>query len=199
MHKNSLAIQEMAVDNVMNKHFLLAQDICIEHASQISSLFGLSDGMARIVALLYMSPDPVSIPTICEKLSLTKGTVSLYLRMLAERKIIVRAWSKRQGKQKFHEINPALWSDFMEDLRNKASKKFEITEEAIDKSLQALRKGEKEYKGEDRIVSKLLSERLDRVRELNTLSRAMMDRSLISNAGKKNESILLKKIHVSND
>ena len=71
----------------MNKHFQAAQDLCIEHASQLSSLFGLSDGMARILGMLYMSPEPVSIPAICEKLSLTKGTVSLYLRMLEERKV----------------------------------------------------------------------------------------------------------------
>ncbi len=82
----------------MNENFQKAQDICIEHAAQISDLFGLSDGMARILALLYLSPEPVSIPVICEKLSLTKGTVSLYLRLLEERKIIARAWSKKEGE-----------------------------------------------------------------------------------------------------
>ena len=41
----------------MNENFLKAQDICIEHAAQICDLLGLSDGMARILALLYMSPE----------------------------------------------------------------------------------------------------------------------------------------------
>jgi DNA-binding transcriptional regulator GbsR (MarR family) len=183
----------------MNRHFLLAQDICIEHASQISSLFGLSDGMSRIVALLYMSPEPISIPGICEKLSLTKGTVSLYLRMLEERKIIARAWTKRQGKQKFYEMNPSLWIDFLDDLRKKAIRKFEITENAIERSLLEIRKGEKEYKGEDRVISKLLLERLERARAMNAISRHILDRFLSQDAMSKNDPALLKKIHFSEE
>jgi len=181
----------------MNKNFLLAQDICIEHAAQISGLFGLSDGMARIVALLYMSPEPISIPVICEKLSLTKGTVSLYLRLLEERKIITRAWSKRKGKQKFYEMNPRLWSDFLEDFRIKARKKFAITEDAIERSLQAIQKGERDYRGEDRLVSRLLAERLERIREMNNISKTVLDRFLVNKADSKNKSALLKKIEFS--
>jgi DNA-binding transcriptional regulator GbsR (MarR family) len=181
----------------MNKNFLLAQDICIEHAAQISGLFGLSDGMARIVALLYMSPEPISIPVICEKLSLTKGTVSLYLRLLEERKIITRAWSKRKGKQKFYEMNPRLWSDFLEDLRMRAGKRFEITEEAIERSLQTIQKGEQEYCGEDRLISKLLTERLERIREMNNISKTVLDRFLMNKADSKIETALLKKIEFS--
>ena len=129
----------------MNENFLTAQDICIEHAAQICGLFGLSDGMARMLALLYMSPEPISIPVICEKLSLTKGTVSLYLRLLEERKIMARAWSKRQGRQKFYEMNPRVWTDFLADMRTRALRRFEITEDAIERSLQSIRKGEREY------------------------------------------------------
>jgi DNA-binding transcriptional regulator GbsR (MarR family) len=183
----------------MNKHFLLAQDICIEHAAQISGVLGLSDGMARILALLYMSPEPVSIPAICEKLSLTKGTVSLYLRMLEERKILSRAWSKRKGRQKFYEMNPRLWSDFLQDLRTRARKRFEITEDAIERSLQAIQKGAKDYKKEDRLVFKLLSERLERIREVNEVLRTILDRSLLAEAGSGNQSAPLEKIVFSDE
>ena len=181
----------------MNKNFQAAQDSCIEHASQLSSLFGLSDGMARILSLLYMSPEPVAIPAICEKLSLTKGTVSLYLRMLEERKIVARSWAKRQGKKKFYEINPHLWSDFVEEVRKKALRKFEIVEDAVETSLQAIRKGEKGYKGEDQIVAKLLSERLERLRAMNDISRMIFDRSLLSGSGSQTVPGLLKKITFS--
>ena len=181
----------------MNENFLIAQNICIEHAAQISGLLGLSDGMARIIALLYMSPEPVSIPVVCEKLSLTKGTVSLYLRMLEERKIVVRAWSKRQGKQKFYEINPKLWSDFLEDVRTRARKRFEITQDAIERSLQAIQKGQGEYDGEDRIVSKLLTERIERIREMNSVSRTVLDHFLTNKTGSPDEVSRLNKIELS--
>jgi DNA-binding transcriptional regulator GbsR (MarR family) len=183
----------------MNKNFLTAQDICIEHAAQICSLLGLSDGMARILALLYMSPEPASIPVICEKLILTKGTVSLYLRMLEERKIITRAWSKRKGRQKFYEINPRLWTDFLEDFRARARRRLEITEDAVERSLQTIRKGEEEYCGEDRLASRLLIERLERIREMNNISRAMLNHFLMNKTGSQDDVSPLKKIELSDE
>ncbi len=183
----------------MNENFLKAQDICIEHAAQISDLLGLSDGMARILALLYMSPEAVSIPAICEKLALTKGTVSLYLRMLEERKIIIRAWSKRQGRQKFYEINPRLWTDFLEDFRRRARRRLEITEDAVERCQQAIQKGEREYGGEDRLVHKLLTERLERIREMNNISRTMLDHFLANKTGSQDDVPRLKKIEFSDE
>ena len=178
----------------MNNIFETAQDIFMEHAAQISALFGLSDGMARIAAFLYMSTDPVSIPIICERLSLTKGTVSVYLRMLEEKKIITRAWSKRQGKQKFYEMNPHLWGDFLEDMRARARKKIEITQDAIERSRQVIQKGEKSFNGEDRLAAKLLMERIERIREINQISQTILDRFQFGNAGSANESAPLQKI-----
>lgn len=183
----------------MNENFLAAQDICIEHAAQVSGLLGLSDGMARILALLYMSPEPISIPVICEKLSLTKGTVSLYLRLLQERKIIARAWSKRQGRQKFYEMNPRLWADFLEDVRTKARRRFEITQDAIERSLQTIRKGEREYCGEDRLASRLLIERLERIREMNNISRSVLDLFLAGRTGSQDDVSGLNKIELSDE
>lgn len=183
----------------MNENFLRAQDICIEHAARISDLFGLSDGMARILAMLYMSPEPVSIPAICERLSLTKGTVSLYLRLLEERQIIARAWSKRQGKQKFYEMNPRLWVDFLEDMRNRARRRLEMTEEAVERSLEAIERGGNEYEGEDRVASRLLMERLERIREMNNISRIMLNRFFGGKPGPRGEPPALSKIELSDE
>ena len=183
----------------MNENFQKAQDICIEHAARISDLFGLSDGMSRILAMLYMSPEPVSIPMICEKLSLTKGTVSLYLRLLEERKIIARAWSKRQGKQKFYEMNSRLWVDFLEDMRARARRRLEMTQEAVEKCLEAIQGGEEEYEGEDRVASRLLMERLERVREMNNISRIMLNRFFGEKQGPLDEIPRLSKIELSDE
>ena len=183
----------------MNENFQKAQDICIEHAARISDLCGLSDGMARILAMLYMSPEPISIPVICEKLSLTKGTVSLYLRLLEERKIIARAWSKRQGKQKFYEMNPRLWVDFLEDMRARARRRLEMTEEAVEKCLEAIQGGEEEYEGEDRVASRLLMERLERVREMNNISRVMLDRFFLEKPTPDGQAPILSKIELSDE
>lgn len=154
----------------MHENFVEAQEIFIEYGSRIGEVMGLSEGMAGIVAFMYINPQPASIREICERLDLTKGTVSVYLRMLEERKIIVRSWVKKKGRRKYYEINPKLWSDLMKDLKARTRKRMELMETAIDGSMEMIQKDQDEYEGEDRLISRLLMERLEKIREINRLT-----------------------------
>ena len=181
----------------MNPAVERAQSILIEHAVQVSDLLGLSDAMARIAVLLYVSPEGLSIPMICERLDLTKGTVSLYLRMLEQRRIVIRDRSKRQGKQKFFEINPRLWAEVLDDLRAKVERRTVLTEQAVAESLRVLESSERTLRGEDRLVAKLLSERLEKIREINRISRAMLDRFNLGPAPSEPEAPPLQPVRLS--
>ena len=154
----------------MHENFIEAQEIFIEYGARIGEVMGLSEGMAKIVAFMYINPQPASIGEICRRLDLTKGTVSVYLRMLEERKIIVRSWVKKKGRQKFYEINPRLWSDLIKDLKTRTRKRMELMENAIDNSVEIIQRDQEEYEGEDRLISKLLVERLEKIREINRLT-----------------------------
>lgn len=157
----------------MEKGIEEAQNIMVEYAAQISDVIGVSDGVARMLALFYMSPVPVSIPVICERLSLTKGTVSLYLRLLEERGIIIRSHVKQASRQKFYEINPHLWRDLAEDMKKRHQKKFGIIEEAISKSVEALSVDEPSTL-ESQLARKLLLERLERFRMISQMTGKMI-------------------------
>jgi len=160
----------------MNRNIAEAQQIMIEYATQISDVMGVSDGVARMVALLYMSPSAISIPVICERLSLTKGTVSLYLRLLEERGVILRARTPQGSRQKFYEINPHLWRDLAEDMSRRHRRRLEITEEAVAKSLTALQETDETESGGDLMAEKLLVERLEKFRMISVLSGRMVER-----------------------
>jgi len=94
--------------------------------------------MARIVGFLYMSTEPISIPIICERLLLTKDRQPLSAHA-GERKIITRT-CREAGQAEFYEMNPRLWSDFLDDMRARAQKRIEITEDAIERSVQKIQK-----------------------------------------------------------
>jgi len=159
----------------MNRSIAEAQQIMIDYATQISDVMGVSDGAARMVALLYMSPSAISIPIICERLSLTKGTVSLYLRLLEERRVILRARAPQGSRQKFYEINPHLWRDLARDMSRRHRRRLEITEEAVEKSLAALNESDKTAGAEDRMAERLIVERLEKFRMISTLSGRMVE------------------------
>ena len=154
----------------MHENFEKAQDIFVHYGARISEVLGLSEGMARIVALVYMSPEPLSIPGICKRLDLTKGTVSVYLRMLEERKIIVRSWAKKKGRQKFYEINPSLWEDVINDFRERSKKKMKLTESAVEEAAEAIMQNRQSYDDRELLISRILMQRLERIKELNRVT-----------------------------
>ncbi|MFP4496640.1 MAG: GbsR/MarR family transcriptional regulator [Vulcanimicrobiota bacterium] len=157
----------------MKDSFENVQQVFIEYGSQISEILGLSEAMARMVAFLYMSPSPVSIPAICKRLELTKGTVSLYLRLLEERRIIVQSWKIKKGRQKFYEINPDLWEDLARDFKKRAEKRFELTEEALEKGREILQNSH--FVEEDMETRKTLLQRIEKIGKINEFSRTIMN------------------------
>ncbi len=155
---------------IMHENFEKAQQVFVSYGARISEVLGLSEGMAEIAALMYISPEPLSIPDICEKLNLTKGTVSVYLRLLEERKIIVRSWTKKKGRQKFFEINPSLWQDVVEDMRRRMKHRTELTDNAVDETLEIIMEDRKNYDEKDFLIAGILTERLRKIKHINRLT-----------------------------
>jgi hypothetical protein len=87
----------------------------------------------------------------------------------------------------------------LEDFRRRARRRLEITEDAVERCQQAIQKGEREYDGEDRLVSRLLTERLERIREMNNVSRSMLDHFLMNKEGTQSDAPHLKKIEFSDE
>ncbi|MEW5819163.1 MAG: MarR family transcriptional regulator [Cyanobacteriota bacterium] len=163
----------------MNEKIINAQDIFIEYGSMIGEVFGLSEGMAQIVGFLYLSPQAVSLQEICKRLDLTKGTVSLYLRNLESRNIVKRAWVKKKSREKFYEINPNLWNDIYNDIVTMVKKKIELTDEAVNRSLEELKNIDENADQEDRNNSELLLKRLKIIAKINAFKKSFFDKGLL--------------------
>ncbi len=72
--------------------------------------FGLNRQMGRIVALLMLSPEPLSLDEITKQLGLSKGPVSQLTRRLLERNIVRKVWNPGSRKDYF-EIQPHSFSN----------------------------------------------------------------------------------------
>jgi DNA-binding transcriptional regulator GbsR (MarR family) len=80
--------------------------------------FGLNALMGKIVALLIISPEPLSLDDISEKLEMSKGPVSQIARRLAEHHLIERVWVKGDRKDYYR----AAADIFGQAYRNNARK-----------------------------------------------------------------------------
>ena len=115
----------------MKKPIEQAQDRFIDLGSRLCELFAISEGTGRILGYLYLSPEPVSLNSICAKLNLSKGTVSVYLRLLEDRMLIKHAWVQGGGREKYYEINPRLWEDLKETMIRKVRLRVELLEKTL--------------------------------------------------------------------
>jgi DNA-binding transcriptional regulator GbsR (MarR family) len=150
----------------MDEKIINIQDKFINSIARTGELMGFSEAMSRIYGLLYISPLPVSLDDICERLSLTKGTVSLYLKHLEERDLIGRAYVKKSRK-KYYDIRHDLWHVLREEFRNKAQQKLNITLQAAEKSRKCLEESFEEMDEEKRKDTELIIDRLSTFEEFN--------------------------------
>ena len=101
------------------------QDEFIRLGSQLSAVFGFSEGIGRIAGLFFATPASLTQQAVADRLSLTKGTVSLYVRLLEDRRLIVRSHAAKGTRGKSFELNPNLWEDlragFQQSLQRRVS------------------------------------------------------------------------------
>lgn len=105
---------------------------------QLADLFGFTGGMGRMIGFLFTSSEPVSLSAMCSCLRLTKGTVSVYLKLLEERRIIRRGWVAYPGREKFFEINPFLLEDVRESILEGIALRVRLVEDAVKAGRQDL-------------------------------------------------------------
>ncbi|MEQ8222588.1 MAG: winged helix-turn-helix transcriptional regulator [Candidatus Eremiobacterota bacterium] len=138
----------------------------IEGMAAVSSVMNFSDAMGRIYGVLFFNASPLSMDDICEKLSLTKGTVSVYLRELESRNIVRRIWSKK-GRKKYYEAeyDPAhLVEHRLKHIGKRNIGDFLKTVEECQTMIKAYQDS---MEGEERITAQLLYERLEKIKMLN--------------------------------
>ena len=68
--------------NNVQSHLNHVQQRFIEAAGELAVSISLARSVGQIYALLYISPEPLSIDDVCRLLGVSKGNVSINLRTL---------------------------------------------------------------------------------------------------------------------
>src|SRR3954452_18844274 len=87
------------------------EDQFVELWGAMSSLWGISPTMARIHGLLYMSGAALSMDDIMERLSISRGNVSMNLSKLVEWGLVRRV-HKRGDRRESYESLSDVWEMF---------------------------------------------------------------------------------------
>ena len=88
----------------------------MDYAGELAASLSFARSVGQIFALLYISPEPLSIDDLCSMLRISKGNASVNLRVLESWEAVEKTWV--QGSRRAH-------YRALRDLRRIALKRLE--------------------------------------------------------------------------
>ena len=146
----------------MNKHLLEARDNFIESAGRTTQGFGLGRIIGQLYALLFFSPDSLSLDDMAEELKVSKGSVSTNIRELEKWGAVKKVWIKGSRKDFYEaevEFMKIIRSGILPFLRRKLSSSL-VT---VDESKEFIVDSQKEFSGSDQQLAEFYTDRLKRI------------------------------------
>lgn len=110
----------------------LTKDIISDFADAYNS-FGLNPLMGRIVALLIISPNPLSLDEITETLEMSKGPISQICRRLQDRHLIEKVWVPGDRKD-YYKAATDIFGQAYKNQMSKMKRNINIAQKYIEKT-----------------------------------------------------------------
>lgn len=133
----------------------------------LMEFWGFKAVMGRLWSILYLSPEPLSAPELCERLQLSTGAVSMALSDLQKWGVVKKAW--RPGERRdFYEPETSIWKMVSRVFRERELGKVREAIDAFEAALKLIAQARPRAAADEKKRLKFIESRLS---NLLTLSR----------------------------
>ncbi|PJF40525.1 MAG: ArsR family transcriptional regulator [Chloroflexi bacterium] len=99
----------------MNHTLMAVQDSMLDGLGQLSAYFGFNKVMGQLYGALLLSPGPMSLDDLMERLNISKANVSMNMRTLEHMGMVRQVWIRGRGdRRKYYEAE----TDFGQIIAN---------------------------------------------------------------------------------
>lgn len=151
----------------MDENLAGARQHFIQGLSRISQFWGLPKAMGAIFAVLYLSPEPLSLDDLTREVGVTKGSVSTNVRGL-ERLGMVHAHVRVGERKDYYAAETDFWRIARGILRERQESEFDRALQSVGESLEMTASARKD--GADPDLSAFYE---DRLRALQSFFRSL--------------------------
>jgi DNA-binding transcriptional regulator GbsR (MarR family) len=147
----------------------------LEGLSQLADYFGFSKVMGQLYGTLLLSPKPLSLDDMMERLSISKASVSMNMRTLEHMGMVRQVWSRGGGgRRKYYEAETDFWQIITNLLSGREMRDLERAINVMDENSDHLHTAIPAMEDAERELAALYIERMEQLQALFRFARMLM-------------------------
>lgn len=166
----------------MHESLETVNDSTVAGFGRLAGFFGFSDVMGRLYGTLLLSPEPLSLDELAERLRISKGSVSMNMRSLGRWGMAHEVWMRGERK-KYYEAEPDLWQVIRNVVNGRERREVQVALEVLRDSVEKLKSAEDELTPEEKKLSDFYLARIDDLQAFFQVAQLAMETILGGEAG----------------
>ncbi len=146
----------------------------INNLGRVADFFGFNRLMGQLYAVLFLSPEPLTLDDMVKRLESSKGNVSINIRAL-ERWGLVRQIYKWADRKNYYEAEPDIWKAVSGILQERERKESQQIISSLDQSVEMLEQASKTASGQEAVTAQFYLERMEQLRRLFKFGDTLLD------------------------
>jgi HTH-type transcriptional regulator, glycine betaine synthesis regulator len=145
----------------------IVHDSMLDGLGQLSEYFGFSKVMGQLYGALLMSPKPLCLDDMMDRLDISKASVSMNMRTLEHMGMVRQVWVRGRGdRRKFYEAETAFWQIISNILSGREMRDVDRALAVMTKNAERLSVSISSMNAEDQEQAKLYLERITQMQAL---------------------------------
>jgi HTH-type transcriptional regulator, glycine betaine synthesis regulator len=150
-----------------NPQLHTVHDSMLDGLGQLADYFGFSKVMGQLYGTLLLSPKPLSLDDMMDRLSISKASVSMNMRSLEHMGMVRQVWVRGgSGRRKYYEAETDFWQIISNLLSGREMRDVERAINVMQEHSEKLSQSKTSMSESDRQVAELYIERMEQIRGL---------------------------------
>ncbi|MBN2304683.1 MAG: helix-turn-helix domain-containing protein [Anaerolineae bacterium] len=145
----------------------------LEGLGQLANYFGFNKVMGQLFGALLLSPDPMSLDDLMERLGISKASVSTHMRTLEHMGVVREVWVK-DDRRKYYRAENDLWQMLSNVLSSRELRDVNRALAVLEGNAATLQTALSTMPDSDRFLAEFYIERIDQLQEFFRLAQMVL-------------------------
>ena len=147
----------------------------INNLGRVADFFGFNALMGRLYGVLFLSPKPLSLEEMVEKLDSSKGNVSINIRNLERWGLVRQVYKWGKDRRDYYEAETDIWKAIGRILQERERKESQQMIESLNQSVEMLEKFSKQADVDGAQMADFYLQRMETLRRLFQFGDQLLD------------------------